>query len=246
MGGRPCHVVISLGLPPYVAVEFVLDLYAGMKEICHQYGVNIIGGDTVASPGALVINVAVVGDVYPSGLLRRSGATPGELVVVTGVLGNSAAGLDLLLKGDWEQLEYAQPLVAAHLTPRPQLVIGQQLAGWGATSADDISDGLASEANELAQASQVCLHIKEVQIPLSPEMKQAAAAWGKSPYDYALFGGEDYQLIFTIPPQLLTTLPSTPGMFTTIGEVTAGSGVVLVTAAGPASLLTPQGYNHFR
>lgn len=246
MGGRPRHAVVSIGLPPHLSVDDVVDLYNGMKEICREFMVNIIGGDTVSSPAGLVINIGVVGEVEPDKLLRRSGARPGDLVVVTGTLGDSACGLELLFRPGWEEFSFAWPLVAAHLTPRPQMATGPALAACGATSADDISDGLASEANELARASGFSLRLFADKIPLSPELTQAAAMLGKKPLDYALFGGEDYQLVFTIGAEQFASLPKGPVSFTAVGEVTDGQGVLLVDADGKSAGLEPKGYNHFR
>lgn len=247
MGGRPRHAVVSLGLPPRLPVEFVVAVYDGMKEICREFAVNIVGGDTVASPTALVINAAVTGEVEPAGLLRRSGARPGDAVVVTGTLGDSAGGLDLLRMPDWEKHEFAWPLVTAHLTPRPQIATGRLLAGWGATSADDISDGLASEAHELARASGVGIRLYADRIPLSSQLVAAAALFDRRPLDYALYGGEDFQLVFTIGQDNLGRLAGKGGPLTVVGEVTAQEdGVVLVAADGTAAALLPRGYNHFR
>ncbi|MBP2655753.1 MAG: thiL [Firmicutes bacterium] len=246
MGGRPRHIIVSLGLPADVAVEFVVNLYNGMKEICREFGVNIVGGDTVASPHGLVINVAVTGEVEPTAIVKRSGAKPGDVVVVTGTLGGSACGLELLSRRGWEDYDFAWPLVMAHLTPRPQVSIGQKLAALGATSADDISDGLASEANELAKASGVRVRLYAEKIPLAPELEQAAQMLGKRALDYALFGGEDYQLVFTIGPERFAGLPQDAGRFTAVGEVTEGEGATLAYQAGKAVKLKPKGYNHFR
>ncbi|MDR3566056.1 MAG: thiamine-phosphate kinase [Negativicutes bacterium] len=246
MGGRPRHAVVSIALPPHLTVDFVVDLYKGMKELCREFAVNIIGGDTVSSPHGLVINIGVVGEAEPENLLRRNGARPGDLVVVTGTLGDSACGLELLFRQGWEDFAFAWPLVTAHLTPRPQVAIGHTLAGFGATSADDISDGLASEAHELARASKVGLRLFADKIPLSPEIIKAGRHLGKKPLDYALFGGEDFQLVFTIAAAGFAALPQAEVGFTAVGEVTVGQGVVLVDAAGVSSELEPKGYNHFR
>lgn len=246
MGGRPRHAVVSLGLPPHLTVDYVVEMYKGMKEICREFAVNIVGGDTVSSPQGLVLNIGVVGEAEPDRLLRRSGARAGDLVVVTGSLGDSACGLDLLFRSGWEEFGFAWPLVTAHLTPRPQVNIGPALAGFGATSADDISDGLASEANEIARASNVGLRIHADKVPLSPELIQAAAMLGKKPLDYALFGGEDYQLVFTISTDKFIGLPQDGVTYTIVGEVFAGQGVLLLDAAGGKAPLEPRGYNHFR
>lgn len=245
MGGNPRHAVVSLGLSQKFPVEFVVDMYNGMKEICREFGVNIIGGDTVSSPLGLVINVAVFGEVAPENLVRRSGARPGDAVVVTGTLGDSACGLDLLMTNEWDSLTYAGPLIAAHLTPRPRLAVGRNLSAWGATSADDISDGLASEANEIAKASKVGIRLYAERLPLSPALRLAAQSLGRRPEDYALYGGEDFELVFTLPPDLLPQNADVP--LTIVGEVTADDGKVdLVGSEGQVSRLAPRGYNHFR
>lgn len=247
MGGAPRHAVVSIGLPNKLPPQFVVDMYTGMKEICHEFGVNIIGGDTVASPHGLVVNVTVIGEVEPARLLKRSGARPGDLLAVTGTLGNSACGLDFLLSADWEEQADAWPLVTAHLTPRPQLAAGRELAGWGATSADDVSDGLASEANEIAKASKVGVRLFADRIPFSPELVRAAPLFNKSPLEYALYGGEDFQLVFTISPADYANLPQGALAFTAVGEITRPEdGVVIVGGDGCAARLEPRGYNHFR
>lgn len=249
MGGKPRHVVISIGMPKNMTVEFVVSLYDGMKAICQEFGVNIVGGDTVASPHGLVINVTVVGEVEPALLQRRSGAQEGQLIVVTGTLGDSGCGLDLLLQGGWQEYDFAQPLVKRHLMPRPQVEVGPLLAANGSTSMNDISDGLASEVNEIAQASQVGMRIYAEKLPFSPELEVGAKKLGKSAVDYALYGGEDYQLVFTISPEQFKLLGKvaiqTP--LTVVGEVTQqNQGVLLVAEDGCTSTLEAKGYNHFR
>mgnify|MGYP001192700877 CR=1 FL=1 len=247
MGGTPKHVVISLGMPKNLPVDFVLNLYEGMKEICRQFGVNIVGGDTVASPHGVVINVAVTGEVDPTHLQRRSGAKPGDLLVVTGVLGNSAAGLDLLTRGNWEEHEFAWPLVTSHLTPQPQVKAGKIIAGY-ATSMNDISDGLASEANEIALASQVGIRLFAQQIPVTAALQTAGDFFGKSALDYALFGGEDYQLLFTVEPEQykMLEIADLGQELTVIGEITEGPAhVELVQKNGEVKALAARGYNHF-
>lgn len=249
MGGLPRHAVISIAIPPYIDIAFITALYKGMKEICHEHGVNIVGGDTVSSPGGLVINVALLGEVEPTHLLKRSGAEVGDLVVVTGTLGNSGAGLDLLSRANWEDYDFAWPLVTAHLTPRPQVKAGRVLAAAGASSADDISDGLASEVNEIAKASNVGIRVYADKIPLAGSLKEAAALIGKSAVHYALYGGEDYQLLTTITPERYqAALAEAAGVpLTVVGEVVAAEeGILLIGADGTSQKLVPGGYNHFR
>lgn len=249
MGGVPRHAVVSVALPSSTPTELVVNLYQGMKEICHEFGVNIVGGDTVSSPQGLVINVAVTGEVAPVNLVRRSGAQIGDIVAVTGYLGNSAAGLDLLSVGEWEDFDFAWPLVTAHLSPRPQVKAGAILAAAGATSMDDVSDGLASESNEIAKASGVGIKLYAEQIPLATELKAAAAKLGKQPLDYALYGGEDFQLLFTMEPrkyeELLIVQPDL--QLIRVGEIVdSNQGVTLVDAEGGVQVIEAKGYNHFR
>lgn len=249
MGGIPRHVVISIGIPKTLTTDFVVSLYEGMKEICREFSVNIVGGDTVASPHGLVINVTVMGEVEPENLQRRAGASVGELVVVTGTLGDSGCGLDLLLQGDWQGHEFALPLVTKHLMPQPQVVIGPMLAQLGSRSMNDISDGLASEVNEIALASQVGMRIYRQQLPLSKELIEGSKLLGKSAIDYALYGGEDYQLVFTIGREQFKLLAQVDikTSLTVVGEVIPrDQGVLLVAEDGSTSLLEAKGYNHFR
>ena len=252
MGGTPRHAVVSLALPRRLTTDFVVDLYRGMKEICREFKVNIVGGDTVASPDGLVINVTVLGEVEPRNLVRRSGARVGDWVAVTGTLGNSGAGLDLLQLADWEEESFAWPLVKAHLTPRPQVAAGKHVASAGATSMNDISDGLASELNEIATASQVGIQIYAERIPYSPELEIAVYKLDKPALEYALYGGEDYEMVFTIrEPNFNLVSQAALANFgvtlTRIGEVVAAeTGVTLVHGDGRRETIEPRGYNHFR
>jgi thiamine-monophosphate kinase len=249
MGGEPKHAVISLAPTEHTSLEFIVSLYEGMKTICREYRVNIVGGDTVSSPSGLIINVAVLGEVEPERLVRRSGAQVGDLILVTGTLGNSSAGLDVLTHGVKDRYEFTGRLVAAHLTPRPQVAAAREIGCYGPSSMDDISDGLASEANEIAAASKVGMKLYAGQIPLLTELRQAAVTFNKPALDYALYGGEDFQLLFTMSPERFSKLPARVAAvdLTVIGEVVdAAAGVLLVSECGQTAVLEPKGYNHFR
>lgn len=249
MGGEPRHAVVSLAVNEKMDVEWIVGIYDGMKAICREYGVNIVGGDTVASPTGMVINVAVLGEVAPEHLLLRSGAKVGDLVLVTGTLGDSSGGLDLLTRKDWQKSAFAARLVRAHRQPKPQVQAAIAIASCGASSMDDISDGLASEANEIASASKVGMRIYSKKVPLSPELRQAAEMTGKTALDYALYGGEDYELLFTISPERVPQLGTTAAgvNLTVIGEVVdSHCGVTLIQESGQTVDLEPKGYNAFR
>ena len=164
-------------------------------------------------------------------------------------LSGTQAGLDLLMQGDWQSYGFASSLVARHLMPKPQVHQGLMLATLGSTSMNDISDGLASEVNEIARASHVGMRIDSHLIPLSPELQEAAAMFGKTAVQYALYGGEDYQLVFTISPDKFKLLAQVDigARLTVVGEVTDQSqGVLLVAEDGRTSALEAKGYNHFR
>ena len=244
MGGTPTNILISLAIPSDIDVDFMVQLYDGMKYLTKKFKANIIGGDTVASLQGLVINVTVLGTVPLPLVKYRSGAKNGDLVVVTGDLGSSAAGLEILLnKYEPEQYEI---LVKKHLMPFPQLNYGEIIANY-ANSMNDISDGLASEANEISTASEVGIMLKENKMPVLKETKEVAKVFQKDVLDYVLFGGEDYQLVFTITPEKLTKLQGELNDLTIVGEVCSSfNGVKLERNDGTIIDIKSKGYNHFR
>ena len=244
MGGTPTNILISLAIPSDIDVDFMVQLYDGMKYLTKKFKANIIGGDTVASLQGLVINVTVLGTVPLPLVKYRSGAKNGDLVVVTGDLGSSAAGLEILLN-KYEQEQY-EILVKKHLMPFPQLNYGEIIANY-ANSMNDISDGLASEANEISTASEVGIMLRENKMPVLKETKEVAKVFQKDVLDYVLFGGEDYQLVFTITPEKLTKLQGELNDLTIVGEVCSSfNGVKLERNDGTIIDIKSKGYNHFR
>lgn len=247
MGGIPKHIVISIALSKKINIDFVKELYRGMKNIAQFFCVNIVGGDTVSTQDKIVINVTVLGEVEPENLQKRSGARPGDFIAVTGMLGDSAAGLDILLNRK-DNFDFAKSLIQAHLAPIPQVELGRIIAKY-ASSMNDISDGVASEAKEIALASGVDIMINADRIPCSKELIQLGNSFGKSPLEYALFGGEDYQLLFTIDKEKYALLKRELKNcnVTVLGEVKSGQGnVFLKEYNGKFVNLEPRGYNHFR
>lgn len=240
MGGRPTQVVISMALRPDLDTSFVTEMYDGMKEICRTFGVNLVGGDTVSTSGPVVLNCAVLGEVAEAYLQRRSGACVGDWVAVTNTLGDSAAGCELLLKQRSCYTAAERDLITSHVKPCPQVALAMRLSRY-ATSMNDISDGLASEANELAKASDVRIRIDRDKIPLSKALNEVSLE--KAKIDYALYGGEDYQLIFTMKPAVTQEL--TDGKITVIGEVVKGDAGVFLADGKKMTRLLPRGYQHF-
>lgn len=247
MGARPDRALLSIAVDP-ARRGLVLDVARGLQALAEQSGTWIVGGDTVRSPGPLVINVALVGQADRARLLRRDAARPGELVAVTGALGASSAALALLSEHRVPLGPEAEPLLAAHHRPWPRLTAGQQLAAHGVRCAIDISDGLASEAFHLARASGVGIEIDVDRVPLAPAAVRLLGV--RRSRELALAGGEDYELLFTFDPRLADELAAAlavDGGLTVVGEVTdrVPVGTAQFVEAGQPIELAEKGYVAF-
>jgi thiamine-monophosphate kinase len=246
MGGTPRFVLLSLALSKEASKGWLEDFYDGVRSLARRQRVEIVGGDTSHVPRRSFVDVVVTGEI-PAGLaLRRSGARPGDRVFVSGCLGLSALGLRLLKAG----LGASRPdrAIAAHLYPQPRIGLGRFLSQNRLASAlMDLSDGLSSDLARLCQASGVGAAIEA-----APIFKPAATAQGRlSParaLDLALHGGEDYELLFTVPPRKLKSIPAKfHGLpVTCIGEIQRGKSVTLVLPDGTSRPLPPGGWDHFR
>ena len=243
MGADVIGFVISAALPEDLPVSWVESLYEGIHACCSSYRVNLLGGDVTGSPGGVILTGTVVGMVPKGRAVLRSGARAGDLVFATETLGDSAAGLSALLAGLSE--EYPS-LCERHQRPRPQIRLGSALREAGATSLNDVSDGLSSEINEIAKASQVEIELFREKIPISAEAAKLGAYLAKDPVDWALTGGEDYELIGTISEENFRKLdPSLP--ISVIGQVVkAGGGCVYLSDRGKRKKLAAKGYDHFK
>ncbi len=241
MGGIPTHIVLSAAVAPQMDMADLQDLYDGIKEICRAYEVNIIGGDTVLSHGGMVLTVAAFGEVERGKAICRSGAVPGDIVAVSHTIGDSAGGLDVLLCGAGGYKE----LKKAHRRPSPQIELGRLLVKHHGHSLNDISDGLASEANEIAKASRADLVLDRAAVPTSPALRQWAEAAKKDIDTFVFCGGEDYELIFTMAPADFAALQAECPYVTPVGFVRQGPGQVYVMRDGVETLLPPAGWNHF-
>jgi thiamine-monophosphate kinase len=251
MGGEPRFALLSLGWPPARDRTQALAVAAGLAQAAREYEVAIIGGDTVASPWGLSLSVTLTGQVPAAQMLRRSGARPGDLVFVTGPLGEAAAGLEILRRGLDLAPDLKTPLIEAHLRPRPHLRAGRLLAREGlATALIDTSDGVATDLYHICQASGVGARIKDARVPVSPRVQALAPRLGRAPLDLALTGGEDYLLLFTCRPENGIRLPrafSQAGLAAPLplGHIVPGDRVILEKAAGEMDI-SGQGYDHFR
>lgn len=241
MGGVPTQLVLSTALSPSMDVSDVEELYRGIKDICKTYKVNILGGDTVTSNQGLVITVSAFGEIESDAAICRNSAKPGDVVAVSHTIGDSGGGLDVLLKGK----QGYTALKKAHQFPVPQVQLGRLLVKHHGHSLNDISDGLASEANEIAQASGVDLHLVRDDIPCSKELQEWANESHQSVWQFVFNGGEDYELIFTISAEDFKTLQNEYPEVTKIGTVTVGSGQVFLCHDGEETILAPTGWTHF-
>ncbi len=210
----------------------------------------VIGGDTVASPAGLVVTVTLTGSVPASQMLRRSGARVGDLIFVTGPLGEAAAGLAILRQGLALAPDLTKTLVEAHLLPRPQLAAGRLLAQTGlATALIDTSDGVATDLYHICQASGVGARLPAASVPISPWVQTAAPDLNRDPLTLALTGGEDYLLLFTSPPENAARLAQVflkaglPAPLP-LGRIVPGDRVILETAGGDVDI-SGKGYDHF-
>lgn len=253
MGGQPTHATVALGIPDGFAVKDVEALYDGLRYACNMYRVNIVGGDTVKSPERLVINVSLLGEVEAFRVIYRSGARPGDVIAVTGPLGGSAAGLFALQQPDGEYpREVVKTLRSRHLSPAARVKEGRILSGSGAVTAmNDISDGLASEVTEICRASAVGCLLRAADVPLEKAAEKLAGISGQEPLHWALYGGEDYELVFTVRPDRVAELQDIMKKWgysiNVCGEITgADEGCRILMPSGETAPLTPGGYNHFR
>ena len=209
MGGDPGPALLSLGWPPDRDRRGALAFAAGLAQAAREYGVAVIGGDTVASPGGLIVTVTLTGRVPADQMLRRAGAQVGDLIFVTGPLGEAAAGLEILRRGLDLPPDLKEALTEAQLRPRPQLRAGRLLAQEGlATALIDTSDGIATDLYHICRASGVGARIPAAAVPVSPRVTAAAPHLGRDPLDLALTGGEDYLLLFTATPEMAGRLPA--------------------------------------
>ena len=240
MGGDPKAALVTLGLPPDTPVAGVKELYAGMMEICGRFGVHIIGGDMVRSPVAFV-TVALTG-ICSGPPMVRTAAEPGHLVAVTGPLGSSAGGLRQLLAGD---VPDQSELIRQHRRPCPHVAAGKALAAAGVRSAMDVSDGLADDLGKLCFASSVSAAIYANDVPVLPTLK---ATFPDDWLDLALYGGEDYVLLFTAPADIMdVAMNRLPPGGAVIGEVKNGEpgSVAVLDEHGAPRLRAAAGWDHF-
>jgi thiamine-monophosphate kinase len=253
MGAIPGEAYVALGAPAEAPDELLLAIADGIAEVAGREGVSIGGGDLVGAP-AVALSVTAVGyEPKGSRLVTREGASPGDVVAVTGELGGAAAAITLLQPGrpagEGGGLTDAvrDRLIARQLDPRPQLAPGRALAAAGATAMIDVSDGLGADAAHLAGASGCRLEIDLPRLPLADGVA-AVAGDAEAALELAAGGGEDFELLATLPPDRIaearSAVAQTGSELTEIGYAGEGGGVTL--RRGDGSEVEPRGFDHRR
>jgi thiamine-monophosphate kinase len=227
MGGIPMHFVVSLAVPGDLDLEWVDAFYSGIERACRAFDVSLLGGDSSSSE-RIFADVSMIGRVRAGSSIRRSGARVGDGIYVTGQLGSSLRGLDLLRQG-----ERNDPAVQRHLYPQPRHRVGAAIADR-AHAMIDISDGLSTDLGHVAAESKVSARIYKDRIPAAPDAADS----------HVLHGGEEYELIIVAPdlPQSIESVP-----LTRIGEIVEPGlepQVILIDGASE-TVLQPQGWQHF-
>jgi thiamine-monophosphate kinase len=257
MGGRPRYCLTALGIPTVLSVEDIAELYRGVNACLGRFGVSLIGGDTCGSRRGLTIAVTMLGEAVGKRVVTRDGARPGDRIFVTGTLGDSAAGLEILRgaeRGSWKRASGRQrapigskKLIERHLRPVPRVEWGMELAASGCVSAMiDVSDGLSSDLGHLCGESGVGAEVFSERLPLSKELRGLSSQLKRHPMDYALQGGEDYELLFTSSPRKAERLRSLRVRVTELGVVTRRNGMYLADDRGGRRRLLAAGFDHFR
>lgn len=250
MGGVPTWTLVSLGFRPDTDIAYVDEFYRGFTDCTGRYGSRVIGGDMNAVIGDNVISVTQMGSVEPDMLIRRSGAKAGDRILITGYIGQSRAGYELLIKHGLDvSLAVHKALIDAHLTPAPRIPEGRSAAGTHLVHAMmDVSDGLGADLPKLCKASGIGAVVQADRILISDDLRRAAADLGIDALNLAVSGGEDFELLMAVSPcdvdaVIEAMLASTGAPVTEIGEFVDG-GIELALPDGSRRTLN-KGWEHF-
>jgi thiamine-monophosphate kinase len=246
-GVNPLAMLVSLGLPRNLSQKDVGEIGDGLNAGAREYGTYVIGGDTGESSD-LIISLSVFGVAEEGKLMLRSGAKVGDFVVVTGFFGKTSAGLKILVDKLKAQPALRKALVDSVLMPHARLEEGLVLSQTGAVSAAiDSSDGLAWSLHEISKASNVGFSIDK--LPIASEAEKFAEANKLDPLELTLYGGEEYELVLTIKPELWKrakrAVEKVGGQLLRIGKVTTEKRVILDTDETKRAI-EPHGYEHFK
>lgn len=247
MGATPRYYLVTLALPARTPVAFVDHLYTGMNALARRHGLALLGGDLSASPDSIQITITAIGEAPANRVVRRAGARPGDVICVTGTLGDARAGLELLLES---KTVPSSELVLRQLRPTARIEAGPALAARRlATAMIDLSDGLGADLGHLCAASRVGALIDPARLPLSRALLAFARTRGRDPVTYAVAGGEDFELLFTTPPERARAVQQLArGLrlaISPIGWITPKRDGLRLAAPSGAVPLDARGYEHF-
>ncbi len=264
MGGVPKYLLLSMAIPDKVSVKDLDRLLDGVADISMKYSVSVLGGNLSRSKKGITVDTTIVGEVAGGRSLLRSGAGIGDLIYVTGSPGMSAIGLSILRTSGTEfnsvpnsitkrdAKRGGKAFVTAHLRPEPRVSAGLVLSKSKAvTAAIDISDGLLADLGHICERSKVGARVFSNLLPLPQLPGTIRKGLAREPLFYALYGGEDYELLFTVRPENITKFDTLCRQqdirCTMIGEIVpVGEGIRLVNADKEESLIEPYGYDHFK
>ena len=248
MGARPRHYLLTTALPAALGDDWVARFAEGLAQDQRHYGIDLLGGDSVATQGPAVLSLTAVGEVAAGDEIRRSGARPGDHVWISGTIGDAFLGL-AVLRGGYSELaaEEQAVLISRFQLPEPRVELGPRLAGI-AHAMLDVSDGLVADLGHICEASQVGACVMLAELPLSPAARQIAAGTPDLPLRLAT-AGDDYELLFTAPPEASETILRLAAelrlSLTAIGTIEPGAAVRLVDAEGKLVPVAAAGYRHF-
>lgn len=247
-GAKPLGFLVSLALPKDIGDDWLSAFASGLREDAATYKCPLFGGDTVRSPGPIMVSVATFGSVPEGGMVKRAGAKAGDHVFVTGSIGDAALGLRLRQGASWplddKQREH---LLLRYLLPRPRNAMAQAVLDYASASMD-VSDGLAGDLAKLCRVSKVAADIDVARVPLS-DAAQAAVAHDASLLEPALTGGDDYEILCTVPPANIDRFRVAAMMartaITDIGVIGEGEGAVFRSPDGRPMTFSRTSFSHF-
>jgi thiamine-monophosphate kinase len=254
MGGKPLYALISLGLKADILVHDVEEMYRGFLRELNPFGASIIGGNLTKSVNGIFIDITLIGEVEQGKGVRRSGASPGDAILVTGYPGQAAAGLQLLLHTPEDSNILGHPLVKIYNTPSHRAQAGEAIAKAGrATAMIDTSDGFLGDLGHICEESRVGAELFKGKLPLSDDLRKAALTLHRDPYDLFLGESDDYELVITCRPQDVAVLRSVicsacgPVLLTEVGRITDEAGrITLLLPDGERRPVKRSGWDHFR
>jgi thiamine-monophosphate kinase len=246
-GATPSGYLLALSIPKQIEMPRLRAFAVGLAEDQREFGISLLGGDTTWTPGPLTVAITAFGHVPQGAMLRRSGARPGDLVFVSGMIGDAGGGL-ACLKGEGtlpeEQRDY---LVRRFQLPEPRMVLGQALVGVASASLD-VSDGLIADLGHIAQTSNVRVEVEAARVPLSTALLSLRPD-AENRIVRATTAGDDYEIAFTAPPErrseIIAAAARAAVPLTEIGRVSEGEGVALLDPEGNEITITQSGYAHF-